>query len=217
MTDPTTLPCTPVRKLTGGEKFRCTGLALSFDVLDFWQWSTSDLLSNATRGVLAEFIVANALGLELNQAIREEWAPYDLMYEGITIQVKSAAYVQSWYQEKPSRIVFNIAPARAWDKETNKFTDETRRQADLYIFCLLAEQDKNRVDPLDLDQWRFIILPAKEIDRRFGEQRTVSLSSLERLGISFVTFAEIQECVRDFLDDRTENRILSEVGQAVHE
>ena len=41
-------------KLTSGEK------ELDFSLLDFWRWSVSDILSNATRGILAEFIVAKA-------------------------------------------------------------------------------------------------------------------------------------------------------------
>ena len=30
-------------------------------VLDFWKWAYSDLLDNAQRGILAEYLVANAL------------------------------------------------------------------------------------------------------------------------------------------------------------
>ena len=45
---------------TGGERFRDGERELSFDVLSFWRWSASDLLSNATRGIVAEFLVAQA-------------------------------------------------------------------------------------------------------------------------------------------------------------
>ncbi len=42
---------------------------------DFWSWAYSDLLSNANRGVFAEFIVAVALGV--HEQPRLEW-PADL-------------------------------------------------------------------------------------------------------------------------------------------
>ena len=59
---------------------------MDLTLLDFWSWSASDLVSNATRGRLAEFIVANALGVE--SGIREEWAAYDLATAtGIKIEV----------------------------------------------------------------------------------------------------------------------------------
>ena len=30
---------------------------------EFWEWAYDDLLANTTRGVLAEYIVAKALGI----------------------------------------------------------------------------------------------------------------------------------------------------------
>ncbi len=40
---------------TGKEPFIFNGDNLPINVLSFWQWSTSELLGNALRGVLAEF------------------------------------------------------------------------------------------------------------------------------------------------------------------
>src|SRR5579864_2751938 len=91
-------------RLTGGERFRLAGKALDLNLLGFWQWSVSDLVSNATRGRLAEYIVARALGLP-DHGVRDEWAAYDLITaEGIRIEVKSASYLQSWYQKKHSTV-----------------------------------------------------------------------------------------------------------------
>jgi hypothetical protein len=52
-----------VSRKTGGERFRCGSEPLPFDLLSFWQWSASDLTSNALRGRVAEFLVAQALGV----------------------------------------------------------------------------------------------------------------------------------------------------------
>ncbi len=67
----------PVRRI-GNEVIHLGGQSLGTTLLDFWSWSSSDLVSNAKRGVLAEFIVANALGIGLN-GVRDEWEPYDLV------------------------------------------------------------------------------------------------------------------------------------------
>ena len=46
---------------TGKETFLKNGRRSDFTLSDFWKWSSSDLLNNAMRGVLAEFIVGTAL------------------------------------------------------------------------------------------------------------------------------------------------------------
>ena len=90
---------------TGNESFQADGQNLGFDLLSFWRWSCSDLVSNATRGRLAEFIVAKALGISTD-CVRDEWGAYDLTMGHIKVEVKSAAFVQSWHQDKLSKISF---------------------------------------------------------------------------------------------------------------
>lgn len=58
---------------------------------DFWRWAHSDFLSNAQRGVLAEYIVGTALNCLKKK--RLEWDAHDFVTDGgIKIEVKSAAY-----------------------------------------------------------------------------------------------------------------------------
>lgn len=81
---------------------------------DFWSWAYSDLLGNTERGILAEYIVACALGIQ-NKA-RVLWDKYDLLSEeGIAIEVKASGYLQTWNQEKISKINFGIQPTLGWD------------------------------------------------------------------------------------------------------
>jgi len=180
---------------TGAEPFRSSGEPLPFDLRDFWRWSASDLLSNALRGVLAEFIVARALGVD-TAGVRAEWDAVDLRTaDGLAVEVKSAAYLQSWKQAKPSAITFGIAPAKApWDAETNTY-GEPGRQADVYVFCLFAEQDRDRADPLDLDQWKFYILPTRVLDERLGPQKTVGLARLAKIGAVRCGFGALRKAV----------------------
>lgn len=64
-------PIKPVRK-TGEEPLTDGAAPLGVTVGDCWAWIASDLLSNATRGRLAEFIVATALGVDV-YGVRNEW------------------------------------------------------------------------------------------------------------------------------------------------
>lgn len=65
---------------TGKEILTNNGLNINYSLLDFWQWSVSDILSNATRGRFAEFIVGTGVGLN-PENLRDEWDTYDLDYK----------------------------------------------------------------------------------------------------------------------------------------
>jgi hypothetical protein len=57
---------------SGNEHFVYNGNSIDKKLIDFWKWSSSDLISNTTRGIFAEFIIAMAMEVDL-QNIREEW------------------------------------------------------------------------------------------------------------------------------------------------
>lgn len=152
------------------------------------------MVSNATRGILAEFLVASALGL--NEGVRNEWDPYDLKTEtGIKIEVKSAAYVQSWYQHKVSNITFNIRPTFAWDYKTSRFDTVKKRQADVYVFCLLHHKDKKTINPMDLSQWTFYVVSTKRLDKDCPNMKTISLSRLKKFNPIVCNFDGLKEAV----------------------
>ena len=69
-------PALIVTQKTGAEPFHMAGQPTSHRLLQFWQWTASDLASNAWRGLLAEFIVGEALGL--TTGVRAEWDAVDL-------------------------------------------------------------------------------------------------------------------------------------------
>lgn len=92
MVEHNTYPSIKVTRKTGSEHLHTDGKEIPVQLIDFWRWSASDLLSNATRGIFAEFIITSALGLSHN--VRSEWNPYDLRTQnGKRIEVKSAAYL----------------------------------------------------------------------------------------------------------------------------
>lgn len=193
----TTLPQLTAGRKTGSETFLAGGSSTGLSLLDFWQWSVSDLVSNTTRGRLAEFLVASALGIA--DGIRNEWDAFDLCTaSGLRIEVKSCAYLQSWFQAKQSSILFRIPATRAWDAATNLLSTESRRQADMYVFALLAHQDKSTLDPLNLDQWHFYLVLTRDLDARTRSQHSITLKSLQKLCANPVSYAELPTAIAQF-------------------
>jgi hypothetical protein len=187
----------PVRRQLGSELFRDGQQALGFDLLGFWQWSASDLVSNTMRGVLAEYLVARALGVDVN-GVRDSWAAYDLHTpSGIKVEVKSAAYLQGWYQSKPSIVSFRTPRTRAWDPETNRTEVEAKRQADVYVFAILAHLQKSTLNPCDVSQWKFYVVPTPMLDERKRSQHSITLPTLTRLSGGPVPYRELEKKVRE--------------------
>ncbi|HEX8228883.1 MAG TPA: hypothetical protein VF826_06175 [Chloroflexia bacterium] len=167
---------------------------LEHKLLDFWRWAASDLVGNTARGVLAEYIVAMALGVA--EGVRLSWDAFDLTTpSGVKIEVKSAAYLQAWYHKKLSAAIFTIRPTRVWNPDTNELDPEIKRQADLYVFCVLKHKDKASLDPLNLKQWDFYLLPVGVLNARMPVQKTLSLSSLLRLSPVQATYETLRDAV----------------------
>jgi len=188
---------------TGQETFHANARSLGLTLSDFWRWSLSDLVSNATRGRLAEFIVANALGIS-TRGVRDEWSAFDLQTpEGLKVEVKSAAYVQTWYQSSLSKISFRTPKTRAYDPNTNQLDFGAKRQADVYVFAVLAHRDKSTIDPLNVDQWEFYVIPTTTLDARTRSQYGITLPTLGRLSGGPVTYAELRSKVKLIVDPGT--------------
>lgn len=183
------------RQLQGAEPFEGTGAEIAPTLADFWQWSASDLLSNAFRGMLAEFIVGSALGC-VDGAVRREWDAYDFEANGIKVEVKSTAQLQTWPQKKPSTLVFDIRKTTGWDGETNEWLPgPPRRHADVYVFCVLTADDKATVNPMDLSQWEFYVVATKLLDQ-LEDQRTITLNSLKaRFKPAQISYSELADAV----------------------
>ncbi len=184
-------------KKTGSEQFVFDSESTGHSLSDFWAWNMSDLSSNATRGRLAEFIVATALDIDID-SVREEWAAYDLITNnGVKIEVKSAAYLQSWNQKDFSKIIFSIKEAKFWSSDTNKLGDVAIRSADIYVFCLLNHKDKSTLDPLNLDQWEFFVVPVDVLNNYKRSKHSITLRSLETLTTP-IKYNHISSAMQEF-------------------
>lgn len=159
---------------------------------DFWQWAYSDLIGNAERGALAEYIVASALGVQ--NGTRISWDRYDLLSkEGIAIEVKTSGYIQTWEQRELSKLIFGISPTYGWDSVTNEYSQEKMRQSDVYVFCVHKHTDQATVDLLDTSQWDFYVIPTTVLNEKFGQQKSVSLSSLLKVGAVPCRYEDLYE------------------------
>ncbi len=189
-----------VARKNGAESFHENGNVISHNLLSFWQWSSSDLVGNTLRGMLAEYIIATAVGSA--EDTRTEWDAFDIETpDKIKIEVKSSAYVQSWSQEKLSTISFGIQPTKGWDAKTNTYSSQRARQSDIYIFCVMAHKDKSTIDPLNIDQWAFYILPTKTLNKAVGNQKSITLSSLKKLSPIKTNYSSINQTVKQLMSN----------------
>ena len=168
---------------------------------EFWRWIGSDLVGNTTRGLFAEYLVGLAVGaLTGNDAdgVRDEWGAHDLVTpDGVTIEVKSSAYLQTWRQAKEATPRFGIARTQAWDSATGKASEEKRRWSDVYVFCLLHHRSKVTLDPSDVGQWTFFVVPTALVEAKLEDQKEIGLGKLRELGVKQVCFDGIAEAVRE--------------------
>jgi hypothetical protein len=182
---------TPSR-LIGSEQFLnadCAGT-----VLDFWRWAYSNLADNVTRGPLAEYLVASALGI--NEGVRSAWDAHDLRTpSGLTIEVKCAAYLQAWGHNDLSQIRFDISATREWDADTNAMAATPARRSHLYVLCLLKHQEKATLNLLNLSQWEFYVVPTTLLNDKCSSLKSISLARLKALDVNSIMFGDLRAAV----------------------
>lgn len=167
--------------LTGNEKFTLHGNDAGITILDYWSWSCSDLYDNTMRGVMAEFLVDSSLKSSTPPTqMRVNWLPYDVTSpSGRRVEVKSAAYIQSWTPEDVfSQIKFDIGKKLAWNGAT--YASKPDRNCDLYVFCVFTALTRD-ISVLNLDYWDFYVLPTSVLNEKVPEQKSIALSSLLKL------------------------------------
>lgn len=174
------------------ESFVIDGENLPVKLQDFRWRGFSNLVTNNLRWILAEFIVSMAVGA--TEKPRDEWDSYDVITpEGIKLEVKSASYNQSREQTKFSTISFSIRPTQWWVDEMRDVV--AKRQADMYVFCLLKHKDKATINPLDLWQREFYVVPVNRLNEGLWAQKTLSLGRLQKLVERPVSYHELRGAI----------------------
>ena len=187
-------PAIKPQRLTGDEALIAPDGKEVGQLIDFWRWAYSDLVGNAERGALAEYIVACALGIRDSERI--SWDKYDLLTtEGICVEVKTSGYLQTWARKTLSKPAFGIRPTYGWDSQSNVFDTEQKRQADVYVFCVHKHTDQSTVNPLQISQWEFYVMATSILNERFGNQKTVTLAALQKAGAEKCGFYDLKDMI----------------------
>ena len=90
--------------------------------------------------------------------------------------------------------MFGIKPTRL-QGEDGRYSEEMRRQSDVYIFCLFAEKDSGKANPLQLERWEFYVLPTCKLNECCGEQKTITLAALLKLNPLKIDYHSIEAAV----------------------
>lgn len=192
MTDDWIKPTTAAA-LTGDERF----VGVDGAVKDFWAYAMRDLRTNTTRGLLAEWLVAKAVGADPH----EEWESFDVLTpEGVRVEVKASAYLQSWEQRQLSSITFGRLRGQRWSGREG-YAGDSSYNADVYVFCVQTATTHDDYDPLDVSQWSFYVVPSAAIEAT--GYKTIGLPTLLNLVDGPTEYHQLSAAITIAADRRT--------------
>ena len=163
--------------LSGSEPFIISNQPAGFSVIDFWRFQFSNIWD--IQDQIAEFIVASALG-QTEPYNKNGWTLWDINYKDRRIEVKETAYYHSWRSDGKisKQRTFGINKAHSSYKVRKS---ESKRQNDIYVFCLNTGETREESNPLVLDHWRFWVIPTETINRVCGNNKSITLGRLQKL------------------------------------
>jgi hypothetical protein len=164
-------------------------------LIDFWQWALSDLMPNTNRSILAEYLVAIALGAD--EGTKQEWGAYDLqLSDGRTVEVKATARLQAWHQDRLTALEVKIEPTKAWDAATNEYASKPDYNADIYVVCCFMPESHARANLLDVSQWEFYVLSRRRLIEILDGRKKLAVNRLKACGEQAVLFDQLSGAVR---------------------
>lgn len=180
-------------------------------VVDFWRWAYSDVGQNISRGPLAEFLVAAALGIEESTPPRDPWAGYDLELhlngQPFRIEVKSTASIQAWKPRDPKkpRVVKGFSVRFAKIEYSLDGGKREARGSHVYVLAFDKVPDEDHLRILDVTRWQFWVLSrddleeflASSIEKLRGHSKSISFIRLNQAGFLPVGFDAVGASVRD--------------------
>lgn len=186
---------TPALSLLGNERF----VGLDASVLDFWRWAFSDLRDNTTRGILAEFLVARAVGDD--RGIRVGWDNFDAVaQDGTQIEVKCSAFLQSWPQKRPSDLVFGRLTSREWNARLNEYADARTVHADVFVFAVQMQTEPSDYNMLDLRDWSFWVIGREGLEAE--AVRSVGIAWVKRNATGPIPYDKLASTIRSMVTAR---------------
>lgn len=178
------------------EHFTIDGEATDMDMLDFWNWTYSNIYD--LQDTIAEYIVAKALGLEKAFNV-DYWTLFDILYREKRIEVKETSYYHSWQtDEEPKSEARNFGITKAYS-EYKDSASSFERQNDIYIFCLNTGYSRSESNPLNLNNWEFYVVPTSIINDLCKNAKTISLSRLRKI-TKPITYKQLKTKVDEVID-----------------
>ncbi len=153
---------------------------------------------NIVRGVLAEYLVARAVGDE--REFRHAWADYDVEAPipgpaSIKIEVKAGAFLQSWTQRNLSKIGFSGLWGYRWNEDAVKYESTVELLADVLVFAVQTSETHEAYDPIDLSLWQFYVMPAHPVRARNKPKDRLSLNWVKDHAGEPLAWEQLREAV----------------------
>jgi hypothetical protein len=115
---------------------------------------------------------------------------------GVSVEVKSSSYLQTWNKVKISKPQFSGLKACAWSPETGYAKEESYR-AMVYVFALQTSKLRSEYDALNLSQWKFWLAQRAALEAL--NQKSMVLSTVERNFGSGIDFADLPSRFNDMV------------------
>ena len=183
---------------SGDEQFIMDGKPAGFTVKDYWRFQFSNIWDNQEE--VAEYIVAKALGIEFPHN-KNGWTLWDITYKGKRIEIKKTGYYHSWRTDGKVSLLRTFGIGMAYTRYADP-TSEFKRQNDIYIFCLNTGTTQDESNPLNLDNWRFWVVPTETINCFCGDNKKISLGRVKSItklpnGISYSELKTVVDAAID--------------------
>lgn len=185
------------------EKFTLNGEDI-FSVLDYWKYAYSQM--EAENSTIAEFLVARTLGIEKAENVNY-WTAYDMAYRNKRIEIKATRYIHPWSDKISQVRTFSIEPSNNayWGNGDSGVSSGKKlsRQSEVYVFCLNVNKNLKDENILNLDYWRFYVVPTYKINEYCKDnpnQKKISLNVVKKLAEHECLYPEIREYVDRAID-----------------
>ena len=209
LTDSFKFPRILTERLNDSEEFKHATPIKNLTVQDYWAWAHSALSANIERGVVAEFLVAAALGVARHNNVRDPWADSDVIVpDGVTpkgmihIEVKSGSYIQDWDQADYSKIIFSRLRGRAVAIDGSGILEgmeglpgEKTYKSHVYVLCVQKHKEQDSFSILDIDQWDFFVLSRAEVIAVSAKGDSLALKKIEK-DFEVTPYAELADQIR---------------------
>lgn len=143
----------------------------------------SRLVTNSSRGLIAEAIVATVLCPEWLWC-SEDYYRCDFTHpSGAQLEVKQSAASQSWKSKAPTVARWDVGARKGyWEGET--YVARPGRNAEIYVLAWHPIADREQADHRDPTQWQFFVMHADTLPpvKLLGMAGVAALATAVRIG-----------------------------------